>query len=65
MNTILVFIKDTLWFLFPDMKCEFCRKKLRRNGDKYYGGIFIKDTIGGKSGRTAYLCNLCYMLFNK
>lgn len=46
-------------------RCEHCGQALRRKGDSYYGGIDIKDTIGGKSRRTAYVCNLCYILFNK
>ncbi len=46
-------------------KCEHCGFDLRRNGDKYHGGIDIEDTIGGRPRRTAYVCNLCYQLFKK
>ena len=53
-----------LFNLFKD-KCEWCGKPLRRFGDDYYGGIDIQDTIGGKTKRTAYVCNLCYQFYNK
>lgn len=46
-------------------KCEHCGQNLRRNGDKYYGGVDIHDTIGGPIKRTAYICNLCYEFYKR
>lgn len=56
-------LKQIFWFLFTSERCEFCKGKLRRHGDRYYGGVDIKDTLGNPARRTAYLCNLCYLLF--
>lgn len=61
-RNINLWVKDKLWFFFEDEKCEFCRGKLRRRGDKYYGGIEVYDTIGKTKSRTSYVCNLCYSI---
>ena len=55
--------KDFYKWITGENRCEHCKGFLRRNGDLYYGGIDVKDTIGGEKKRTAYVCNLCYQLF--
>ena len=58
-------VKNFYLWLIGKNRCELCKGYLRRHGDLSYGGIDIKDTIGGRITRTAYVCNLCYKLDTK
>ncbi len=65
MKRLLCWVTGTFWFFFSSEKCELCHGKLRRFGDKYFGGVDIHDSIGRFRVRTAYICILCYELFIK
>lgn len=44
-------------------ECGFCNQNLFRYG-KCHGAVDVKENISGTKTHTAYLCNLCYHLFN-